>query len=222
MIKVHVLCGFLGSGKTTVLKRMIELFKEEEKRVAVIINEFEVKDGESHLFNKHQLMELLDGCICCTVKNNLQSTLNELVTRHESETIDVLLIEGTGVTHPQEIADAILDQRVQKIFCIESVLGILDATNFLDYLSIFSSSKEVRTLLKEYIQHSSVIVLNKIDRIDQSKVQKILYKIDSMKRPGTPVLTTSFGEIPPNALKFHGTTKPLFKVNTLNISFTRQ
>jgi G3E family GTPase len=90
-IAVYVLNGFLGSGKTTVLLKMLEQYKQENKKVAVILNELGAVNVESHLFKDQQLIELLNGCICCTIQGDLYKTLQLITTQHEREPIDVLL-----------------------------------------------------------------------------------------------------------------------------------
>jgi G3E family GTPase len=194
-IAVYVLNGFLGSGKTTVLLKMIEQYKQENKKVAVILNELGTVNVETHLFKDQQLIELLNGCICCTIQDDLLETLKALVVQHEKENIDVLLIEGTGVAHPLEIAEVFAFEDLEAVFEIESIIGIVDASHFLDYLSIFSSSKEIRTLLREQVRHSSIILLNKIDCVDDKQFLKIRKKVDSLINDRVPVMTATYGDI---------------------------
>jgi G3E family GTPase len=194
-IPVYIVSGFLGSGKTTVLLRMIEQCKQENKKVAVILNELGAVNVETHLFQEQPLIELLNGCICCTIQDDLRHTLEELLDQHERESIDVLLIEGTGVAHPLEIAEVFAHDSVEQSFHVESIIGVVDASHFLDHLSIFSSSKEIRTLLKEQVMYSSLILLNKIDCVDHKLLQKIHKKIDSIKSSKTPVVETTYGGI---------------------------
>lgn len=194
-ISVYLLNGFLGSGKTTVLLKMIEQYKRENKKVAVILNELGKVNIETHLFQDQQLIELLDGCICCTIQDGLHETLNALTIQHKQEEIDVLLIEGTGVAHPRDIAEVFAFEEMKKAFELESIIGIVDASHFLDYLSIFSSSKEIRALLSEQVRYSSIILLNKIDRVDHKKLLKIQKKVHSLRMNEVPVMTGAYGNI---------------------------
>jgi G3E family GTPase len=194
-IAVYVLNGFLGSGKTTVLLKMIEQYKRENKKVAIILNELGAVNVETHLFKDQQLIELLNGCICCTIQDDLHQTLKSLVVQHERKTIDVLLIEGTGVAHPLEIAEVFTNGHMQQVFDLESVIGVVDASHFLEYLSIFDSTKEIRTLMKAQVLHSSIILLNKMDCVNDQKIPKINKKIDSLKKDEVPVLMTSYGDV---------------------------
>ncbi|MFC3886286.1 CobW family GTP-binding protein [Bacillus songklensis] len=194
-IPVYVVSGFLGSGKTTVLLKMIEQCKRENKKVAVILNELGAVNVETHLFHNQQVIELLNGCICCTIQDDLRQTLEGLIVQHEREPIDVLLIEGTGVAHPLEIVEVFAHSTMEKVFHVESVIGVVDVSHFLEYLSVFSSSKEIRTLLKEQVMYSSFILLNKVDCVDHKLLQKIHKKIDSLKNSETPVVTTTYGHI---------------------------
>ncbi|HZG72498.1 MAG TPA: GTP-binding protein [Chondromyces sp.] len=199
-IPVFVLNGFLGSGKTTVLLKMIEQSRKKNKRVAVILNELGTVNVETHLFQNHEVIELLDGCICCTIQDDLRKTLEGLLIQHQKEKIDILLIEGTGVAHPLEILEVFSHETLENVFQVESVIGVVDASYFLDYLSIFSSSKEIRSLLKEQVRHSSIILLNKVDRIDDKMLHRIHKKMMSMKRTETPIVQTKYGDIEPKEL----------------------
>ncbi|USK33149.1 GTP-binding protein [Bacillus sp. F19] len=192
-VSVYVINGFLGSGKTTMLLKLVEQYKKENKKVAIILNELGAVHVEGHLFKGQQLIELLNGCICCTIQNDLHLTLQSLIIQHESEPIDVLLIEGTGVAHPLEIAEVFTPASMKKVFDLKSIIGIVDASHFLNYLSIFSSSKEIRTLMKEQVLHSSIVLLNKIDCVDDVLLPKIHKKVDSLKKNEVPVLMTSYG-----------------------------
>ncbi|QGQ45737.1 CobW family GTP-binding protein [Metabacillus sediminilitoris] len=194
-IPVFILNGFLGSGKTTVLLKMIEQYKSENKKVAIILNELGAVNVEAHLFKDQQLTELLNGCICCTIQNDLHQTLKALAVQHEKEPIEVLLIEGTGVAHPLEIAEVFTNGHMQQVFDLESVIGVVDASHFLEYLSIFDSTKEIRTLMKEQVLHSSIVLLNKIDCVNDQKLAKINRKVDSLKKDEVPVLMTSYGDV---------------------------
>lgn len=194
-VPVFILNGFLGSGKTTVLLKMIEQYKRENKKVAIILNELGAVNVEAHLFKDQQLIELLNGCICCTIQNDLHQTLKSLALQHEMDPIDVLLIEGTGVAHPLEIAEVFTNGHMQQVFDLESVVGVVDASHFLEYLSIFDSTKKIRTLMKEQVLHSSIILVNKMDCVNDQKLSKINRKIDTLKKDEAPVLMTSYGEV---------------------------
>ena len=107
-IPVYVLSGFLGSGKTTVLLKMLEHCKETGLQPGIILNEVGQTNVEGHLFENQKVFELLDGCICCTIQDDLKETMDELITEMEQCPLDVLFIEGTGVANPLEIQEVLL------------------------------------------------------------------------------------------------------------------
>jgi G3E family GTPase len=112
------------------------------------------------------MVELLNGCICCSIQDDLKQTLDQFV----KNPVDTLLIEGTGVANPNEIIEAIANPSYIDQFELRSIISLVDASNYLDYQSIFSSSKEIRTLLKEQLTCATLIILNKTDLISEKKL----------------------------------------------------
>ncbi|MBU7594351.1 CobW family GTP-binding protein [Metabacillus halosaccharovorans] len=190
-IKVYLLSGFLGSGKTTVLKRMIEEFKNRNMKLGIILNELGDTNVEQHLFKDERAYELLNGCICCSIQDDLKTTLNQFV----QSPVDVLLIEGTGVANPQEIIDALSSPDYIDYFPLTSLISLVDASHFLDYHSIFSSSKEIRQLLKEQISHASLLIVNKTDLVSSKKLEKVMTKINEMASDQAKVILSEYGEV---------------------------
>ncbi len=195
-IPVFILSGFLGSGKTTVLLKMIEAAKRNNQKPGVILNELGETNVESHLFEDERVHELLNGCICCTIQDDLKNTLSEFISANKKEPVDVLFIEGTGVANPVEIKEAVISAEYIDYLELKSIISLVDASHYLDYQSIFSSSKEIRTLLKEQISSSTLVVLNKVDLVEQKELSKIESKITAVINEGTPIFKTSYGEVP--------------------------
>ena len=191
-IPVYVISGFLGSGKTTVLLHMLDHFKKQNKKPAVILNELGDENVEGHLFKDHKMVELLNGCICCTIQDDLKTTIKEL----NREEIDVLLIEGTGVANPLEIKDAILDPIFIDTYELYSMISIVDASHYLEYQSFFTSSKDIRELLKEQVVSASFLIINKIDLVTKGQLQKVEKKVISELKKEVPIFQTSHGEAP--------------------------
>ncbi|WP_100333314.1 CobW family GTP-binding protein [Bacillus alkalisoli] len=191
-VPVYVISGFLGSGKTTVLLHMLQHFKSQNKKPAVILNELGNENVEGHLFKDHKIVELLNGCICCTIQEDLKTTIKEL----NIEEIDVLLIEGTGVANPLEIKDAILDPLFIDKYELYSMVSIVDASHYLEYQSFFTSSKDIRELLKEQVVSASFLIINKIDLVTKGQLQKVEKKVMSELKKEVPIFQTSHGEAP--------------------------
>ncbi|WP_158318825.1 CobW family GTP-binding protein [Robertmurraya kyonggiensis] len=199
-IPVYMISGFLGSGKTTVLLNMLKEFKRNNLRPGIILNELGEINVESHLFENQHIRELLNGCICCSIQDDLKATLNEFIEEMTKNTIDVLLIEGTGVANPLEIKEALLGTEYTEYFELHSMISLIDASQFLEYQSIFSSSAEVRKLLKEQISSASVVLLNKVDLVKEQSLAKMEGKIKEQIETDVPIYKTKFGVIPEKEL----------------------
>jgi G3E family GTPase len=194
-IPVYIISGFLGSGKTTVLLNMVKECERNNKRPGIILNELGEANVESYLFNNQHVKELLNGCICCTIQDDLKETLNDFIEEIKRNNIDVLVIEGTGVANPQEIEEVLLSPEYLDYFELNSIISLVDASHFLEYQSIFSSTAEVRQLLKEQISSSTMVLLNKIDLIKEKSLTKIEHKIKENVKSGVPIYKTKFGDI---------------------------
>ncbi|TXC85897.1 GTP-binding protein [Metabacillus litoralis] len=190
-INVYIISGFLGSGKTTVLKKLVEECNTRGQKLGIILNELGDTNVENHLFDKEQMYELLNGCICCSIQEDLKTTLDQFV----KNPVDILLIEGTGVANPNEIIEALSSPLYIDQFNLQSVISLVDASNYLDYQSIFSSSKEVRTLLKEQITSASFIILNKTDLVSEKKLDKIHTQIKKLVHEEIPIVSASYGDV---------------------------
>ncbi|PWA08168.1 hypothetical protein DCC39_15395 [Pueribacillus theae] len=194
-ISVYIISGFLGSGKTTVLLKMIEELQKKKLKPGIILNELGDTNVESHLFKKEKVFELLNGCICCTIQDDLKETMQQFLIENEKEPVDVLLIEGTGVANPLEIKEVLLSIPFIDYFELISIITLVDASHFLDYQSIFSSSREVRKLLSEQLASANVIILNKTDLVPISQLEKIKVKLTDNVGAEKPVFLAKYGEI---------------------------
>ena len=194
-IPVYIISGFLGSGKTTVLLNMIKECERNQKRPGIILNELGEVNVESDLFKNQQVKELLNGCICCTIQEDLKETLHQFTEEIQRNNIDVLFIEGTGVANPQEIEEALMSPEFLDYFELNSIISLVDASHYLEYQSYFSSTAEVRKLLKEQISSATMVLLNKIDLVKEKSLTKIEQKIKENVKSGVPIFKTTFGDI---------------------------
>ena len=194
-IPVYIISGFLGSGKTTVLLNMIKECERNQKRPGIILNELGEVNVESDLFKNQQVKELLNGCICCTIQEDLKETLNQFTEEIQRNNIDVLFIEGTGVANPKEIEEALISPEFLDHFELNSIISLVDASHYLEYQSYFSSTAEVRKLLKEQISSATMVLLNKIDLVKEKSLTKIEQKIKENVKSGVPIFKTTFGDI---------------------------
>jgi len=162
-VPAYIITGFLGSGKTTVLQNILTYCKEKNLKPAIVLNEIGETNVEVDLFVEDNVLEMLNGCICCSIQADFTSELQSFLTSlTSSERPDILLIEGTGVANPLEIVDALTDPQLIDMVDLHSIINLIDASKYLEYQSIFSSSKEIRTVLRSQITTSSFIILNKL------------------------------------------------------------
>jgi G3E family GTPase len=194
-IPVYIISGFLGSGKTTVLLNMLKECERNHRRPGIILNELGEVNVESYLFKNQHVKELLNGCICCTIQDDLKETLNDFIEEIKRNNIDVLIIEGTGVANPIEIEETLVSTEYLDYFELNSIISLVDASHFLEYQSIFSSTTEVRKLLKEQISSSTIVLLNKIDLVKEKSLTKIEHKIKENVKSAVPIYKTNFGDI---------------------------
>lgn len=158
-IPVTVLTGYLGSGKTTLLNRLLDARKG--KNVFVLMNEYgEIDiDGQLLLRTKEQLVEFNNGCLCCTVRQDLVRMLKDLGEKSEC---DGVIIETTGLADPAPIASTFLViPEISEKFTLDSFITVVDAYNVGD--SLRDSHEAV-----EQISFADVLVLNKIDTIEKT------------------------------------------------------
>lgn len=200
-VPAYIITGFLGSGKTTVLLHLLNYCKEKSLKPAIVLNEIGDTNVEKNLFNDENMLEMLNGCICCSIQEDFTKELHSfLESLNKAEKPDLLIIEGTGIANPLEIVDALTHPLLIDAVELYSVINLIDASKYLEYRSIFSSSKEVRDVLKSQIETSTLILLNKVDLINDKMIKKVNRKVEEGKRNDTPILTTSYGQVEPELL----------------------
>lgn len=185
-IPVTIITGFLGAGKTTLLNNLIK--KYSDKKFAVIENEFgEIGiDGGLIVGADDNIFELANGCICCSLNNDFQNVLFQLLSGDYE--FNHLLIETTGIADPDTIIQPFISSpRIQQYFELDSVIALADAINLEDMLD---EQPEVRKQLAV----SDIVLLNKTDSVRNEYAQEVQTMIKTVA-PSVQIYPVAFANI---------------------------
>jgi G3E family GTPase len=154
-MQVNLLFGFLGSGKTTLVKRILAK-RGQDSKTAVIVNEFgDVGiDGEILRGSNVDMVELNSGCMCCTLRGSLMSAVEELRTKAK---VDRIVVEATGVAQPGELLETLADSSLKQDFEVGPLVTVVDVAKFNKLDAMLGDFYEAQ------IEDADIIVLNKID-----------------------------------------------------------
>ncbi|MCT8138783.1 GTP-binding protein [Anaerobacillus sp. CMMVII] len=195
-VPTYIITGFLGSGKTTVLQNLLTYCKDNNRKPAIVLNEIGDTNVEQDLFRDDHVLEMLNGCICCSIQGDFTQELHSfLMSLKEEDVPDLLFIEGTGIANPIEIVDGLTDPLLIDMVDLFSIINLIDGSKYIEYQSIFSSSKDVRALLKSQVTTSTYIILNKMDLISEKLAEKVKRKISALKKDEALLVETSYGEV---------------------------
>ncbi|MBD2564793.1 MULTISPECIES: CobW family GTP-binding protein [Nostoc] len=182
---VTIITGFLGSGKTTLLNQILK--NKQDLKVAVLVNEFGDINIDSQLLISidQDMVELTNGCICCTINDNLVDAVYRVLEREDR--IDYLVIETTGVADPLPIILTFLGTELRDLTNLDSIITVVDSETFNE------DHFESEAALKQ-ITYGDIILLNKTDLVTPEKLETVENFIHDLKN-GAKILHTKHGEV---------------------------
>ncbi|HYC38297.1 MAG TPA: GTP-binding protein [Usitatibacter sp.] len=190
LIPVTILTGFLGAGKTTLLNRI--LTEQHGERIAVIENEF----GESSIDNdilvrdkQEQIVEMNNGCLCCTVRGDLVRILGDLGSKRKQGKLkfDRVIIETTGLANPGPVAQTFfMDEAIHDQYLLDAVVTVVDAKHAQKQLDEHDEARR-------QVGFADRILISKTDLVEQEKVDELLKRLKQMN-PRAQYRKANFGE----------------------------
>jgi G3E family GTPase len=191
LIPATILTGFLGSGKTTLLKRILS--EAHGQKIAVIENEF----GEENIDNdilvsdtKEQIIQMSNGCVCCTIREDLRTTLTELAEKKRKGELDFdrIVIETTGLADPGPVAQTFfMDDVIAESYLLDSILTLVDAVHAADQLN-------TRQEARRQVGFADQLFISKSELVSAANLEALQHRLKHMN-PRAPQRTVHFGDI---------------------------
>jgi len=222
-IPTTIITGFLGAGKTTLIRHMLE--NAQGRRIALIINEFGdlgvdgdiLKDCGEETCREEDVMELSNGCICCTVADDFIPTMEKLLAREDKP--DHIVIETSGLALPQPLVRAFNWPGISTQVTVDGVVTVVDGKAVTD--GRFAHSMEaidaqrkldenldhetpLSELFEDQVACADMIVVNKADLLDAAQADALVASLRSSARDGVQVVKTSMGKLPVDVLLGQG------------------
>ena len=191
LIPATILTGFLGSGKTTLLKRV--LTEAHGQKIAIIENEFGEENIDSDILvsdTNEQIIQMSNGCICCTIREDLRTTLQSLAEQKRKGELnfDRIVIETTGLADPGPVAQTFfMDDEIAESFLLDSILTLVDAKHAAQQLN---DRQEAR----RQVGFADQIFISKADLVSKPELEALQHRLTHMN-PRAPQKVVHFGEV---------------------------
>lgn len=221
-IPVTVITGFLGAGKTTLVRHLLQ--NNQGRRIAVLVNEFgevgidgellrdcQICDDESEPANN--IVELTNGCLCCTVQEEFYPTMQELLKRRDD--IDCLLIETSGLALPKPLVQAFRWHEIRNGATVDGVVTVVDcqalaAGTLVGDLEALEAQRQedpnlehetpIEELFEDQLACADMVLLTKTDLISEEELAKVKAWLQQELKPGVKVVSSYQGEVNPDVL----------------------
>ena len=191
LIPATILTGFLGSGKTTLLKRILE--EAHGQKIAVIENEFGEENIDSDILvseTKEQIIQMSNGCICCTIREDLRGALRDLAEKKRKGELDFdrVVIETTGLADPGPVAQTFfMDDEIAESYLLDSILTLVDAKHAAGQLN---DRQEAR----RQVGFADQIFISKTDLVAKDETDALMHRLKHMN-PRAPQKAVHFGDV---------------------------
>lgn len=192
LIPATILTGFLGSGKTTLLKRI--LTEAHGQKIAVIENEFGEENIDSDILvteSKEQIVQMSNGCVCCTIREDLREALQLLAAKKRQGLLDFdrVVIETTGLADPGPVAQTFfMDDEIAESYLLDSILTLVDAKHAPQQLN---DRQEAR----RQVGFADQIFISKSELVSAEETEALIHRLKHMN-PRAPQQKAHFGDVP--------------------------
>lgn len=192
LLPITLIGGFLGAGKTTLLNSL--LMQGDGRRLAVLVNDFGALNIDAKLIVKveGQTMELANGCICCSIRDDLVAGVEQLLAAEPRP--EQLLIETSGVSDPMNIVCTFNTAKVRRQIFLENVVTVVDAVHALD-----ARDAEWSTLFERQVRSAYMIVLNRVQAAGPEQTAKVRERLRELM-PSVAIVESADGSVPLSVL----------------------